>query len=426
MSSTSTEPGYPEVLDLYRSHLSRGRAKISEVFGTQMETSARGEWIETSDGGRYLNAGGYGVLIHGARHPHVEAAVIRQIQTSPIASRILLEPTAARAAEALARVTPDGLEHVHFASSGTEATEAALKLARTLGKTRLISTIGGYHGKTFGALAVTGNDLYQAPFRPLLPDVTFVPFGDAAALAAELAKGGQDACVILEPIQGEGGVRIPPAGYLGAVRALCDEHGALLVLDEIQTGMGRLGHWWGADREGVTPDILLAGKGLSGGIVPVSAMIATPAAFRAFNRDPFIHTSTFSGAPIAMAAARAAIEAIEQDGLVERAAKVGEVLLTGMREIVDRRCPQLVTEVRGVGLLIGVELKGAGLAGALLAEMVNRHLIVNYSLNAGAVLRFTPPAVISDEGTEFLLSAFDGACAEVAARYPTADSVGAS
>ncbi|WP_309111457.1 aminotransferase class III-fold pyridoxal phosphate-dependent enzyme [Saccharothrix sp.] len=414
-----------EVLDLYRRHLSRGRAKISEVFGTRMEVASRGAWIETSDGGRYLNAGGYGVLIHGARHPHVEAAVIRQIRTNPVASRILLEPEAARAAAALGRVVPDGLAHVHFAGSGAEATEAAIKLARTLGHTRLVSTTGGYHGKTLGALSVTANGLYQDPFRPLLPEVSHVPFGDADALAAELATGPR-ACVVLEPIQGEGGVVIPPEGYLRDVRAICDQHGALMVLDEIQTGMGRLGTWWGADREGVTPDVMLVGKGLSGGIVPVSAMVATPAVFKAFAKDPFIHTSTFSGAPIAMAAARAAVEAVEQDGLVARAAVLGETLLTGMREVVDRRCPQLVREVRGVGLLIGVDMAGPGLAGALLAELVDRHLIVNYSLNAGAVLRFTPPAVLTDDDVDFLLSAFDGACAELSARYPTADSTGAS
>lgn len=430
MSSTAVAQGdqaldHAEVLDLYRRHLSRGRAKISEVFGTQMEVASRGAWIETSDGGRYLNAGGYGVFVHGARHPHVEEAVIRQIRSNPIASRILLEPEAARAAEALGRVVPDGLAHVHFAGSGTEATEAAIKLARTLGKRRLVSTVGGYHGKTFGSLSVTANSLYQDPFRPLLPDVAHVPFGDADALAAELAAG-PEACVVLEPIQGEGGVNIPPDGYLRDVRALCDQHGGLMVLDEIQTGMGRVGTWWGADREGVTPDVMLVGKGLSGGIVPVSAMVATPAAFRAFAKDPFIHTSTFSGAPIAMAAARAAVEAVEADGLVERAATIGATLLARMREVVERRCPHLVVDVRGVGLLIGVELAGPGLAGALLSEVVDRHLIVNYSLNASSVLRFTPPAVMDDDDVDFLLSAFDGACAELSARYPSAHSVGAS
>lgn len=430
MTLTTVAPGdetldHATVLDLYRKHLSKGRAKISEVFGTAMEMSASGAWIATSDGGRYLNAGGYGVMIHGARHPHVEAAVIEQIRTNPIASRILLEPQAARAALALARRTPDGLEHVHFACSGTEATEAAIKLARTLGRTRLVTTARGYHGKTLGALSVTANTLYQDPFRPLLPGVTQVPFGDAAALAEEL-RTGPEACVILEPVQGEGGVHIPPEGYLRDVRSLCDQYGGIFVLDEIQTGLGRLGTWWGADREGVTPDIMLVGKGLSGGIVPVSAMVATPQVFKAFARDPFIHTSTFSGAPVAMAAARAAIEAIEADGLVQRAATLGTTLLARMQATVQERCPHLVREVRGVGLLIGVEMEGPGLAGELLSELVDHHLIVNYSLNASSVLRLTPPAVMSDEDTEFLLSAFDAACAGLAARYPTVTTTGAS
>lgn len=418
-------PDHPQVLDMYRKHLSRGRAKISEVFGTHMEMSAKGAWVETSDGGRFLNAGGYGVLIHGARHPHVEAEVIKQIQTNPIASRILLEPQAARAAAALGRVVPKGLAHMHFAGSGTEAVEAAIKLARTLGRKRLISATRGYHGKTLGSLSVTANTLYQAPFEPLLQDVSHVKFGDAQALEAAL-KSGPEACVILEPVQGEGGVLIPPQGYLRDVRSLCDQYGAILVLDEIQTGMGRLGTWWGADLDGITPDIMLVGKGLSGGIVPVSAMVATPEAFRAFNKDPFIHTSTFSAAPIAMAAARAAVEAIEMDGLVERSARIGTLLLTRMREIIGERCPELVREVRGLGLLIGVEMKTPGLAGALLAELVSRHLIVNYSFNASAVVRLTPPAVMNEQEIDFLLRAFEGACTEMAELYPNLEAVGAN
>ena len=424
-SKPSTVIAHEHILGIYRKHLSKGRAKISELFGTQMEVASQGAWVETSCGERFLNAGGYGVFIHGARHPLVEKAVIEQIQSNPVASRILLEPKAALAAAALARVTPNGLEHVHFAGSGAEATEAAIKLARTLGRKRLVSTTNGYHGKTFGALSVTANKLYQDPFRPLLPDTVQVPFGDAQALE-EALRGEAPSCVVLEPIQGEGGVIIPPEGYLTEVRKICDSHGALLVLDEIQTGMGRLGHWWGADREGILPDMMLVGKGLSGGIVPVSAVIATPDAFKAFNKDPFIHTSTFSGAPIAMAAVQAAVEAIEMDSLVERSASLGTTLLDRMQRIVERQCAHLVTQVRGVGLLIGVEMKAPGLAGALIAELIERHLIVNYSLNASAVLRFTPPAVMSDADVQFLLAAFEDACAALAKQYSNVNSIGAN
>jgi putrescine aminotransferase len=213
-------------------------------------------------------------------------------------------------------------------------------------------------------------------------------------------------------------------GYLRDVREVCTAQGALLVFDEIQSGMGRLGYWWGADREEVTPDIMLAGKGLSGGIVPVSAMIATPEVFTAFNKDPFIHTSTFSAAPIAMAAVRAAVEAIEQDDLVNAASRLGVSILQGLKKITAEFCPNLVKDVRGVGLLIGVEMEAPGLAGALLSELIDRRVIVNYSLNASAVLRLTPPAVMSQDDVTFLLNAFESACKALAKQYPSLGSVG--
>jgi len=414
-----------DVVDLYRRHLSTGRAKIAELFGTQIEVRAKGAWVETDDGSRYLNAGGYGVFIHGARHPHVEAAVIEQIRTNPLASLILLEPKAAFAAAALKRVVPDGLERVQFAVSGADAVEAAIKLARTTGRKRLVAARHGYHGKTFGALSLTANELYQDPFRPLLSHVSYVPFGSADALEEEL-RGRAEACVVLEPVQGEGGVRIPPDGYLRDARAICDRHGALLVFDEIQTGLGRLGYWWGADREQVTPDILLAGKGLSGGMIPVAAMIATREVFRAFDDDPFIHASTFGAAPIAMAAARAAIEAIETDRLVERSASIGSTLLTALRQIVERRCNHLVNDVRGLGLLIGVEMKAPGLAGALMAELLSCRLIVNHSHNADCVLRLTPPAIMTQTDIDFLLASFEEACSALAGLYPVPASIGSA
>ena len=411
-----------ETADLYRRYLSRGRAKLGDMFGGHEEVASQGAWIHTADGQRFLNAGGYGVFIHGARHPAVEAAVIEQIRTHPLASRLFLEPQAARAAAALVEVAPPGLERVHFAGSGAEAVEAAIKMARTHGRTRLVSTVRGYHGKTMGALSVTASEMYQDPFRPLLPGVTHVRYGDAEALAAVLADG-PPACVIVEPVQGEAGVVIPPAGYLADVARLCREHGAFLVLDEVLTGLGRLGHWWGADREGVTPDILLVGKGLSGGIVPVSAAVATAEAFRAFDKDPFLHTSTFSAAPIAMAAVRAAIEAMRAEDLVGRAAAIGADLLDRLRTLAAPY-PHLVREVRGVGLLIGMEFVAPGLAGEALVELIARQVIVNHSLNADTVLRLTPPAVLSPAETDHLVSAFDSALRVLTRRYPTPDHVG--
>jgi putrescine aminotransferase len=402
------------VFDRYRAYLSKGRAALGELLGGDVEVSSQGAWIHTAAGRTILNCGGYGVFLMGARHPRVIAEVTRQLNANPVATRLLLEPEVVNAAEALVEVAPEGLTRVHFAGAGAEAVEAAIKLARAQGRRRLVAMESGYHGKTMGALSVTGRDVFQAPFRPLLPGVAHVPYGDAQALRRELASGpGGEACVIVEPVQGEAGVIVPPAGYLRDVRRLCDEYGALFVLDEIQTGLGRLGYWWGADREGVTPDVLLVGKGLSGGVVPVSAMLATKEAFRPFDKDPFIHTSTFSGNPLAMAAAQGAIAAIREDGLVRRASELGRRIRTELSQIAKVVLGHRVREVRGVGLLIGVELTVPGLAGDLLLELLGAGVLANHSLNSDTVLRLTPPAILDDTQVIVLLDAFERAARAV-------------
>jgi len=398
-----------EILGLYRAHLSKGRATLAELFGSHMEVESSGAWLTTSDGERFLNCGGYGVFIMGARHPIVIEAVERQLHTHPVATRILLEPTVARAAEALTAITPPGLDRVHFALSGAEAVETGLKLARANGRKRTVSMRGGYHGKTLGALSATAKEVYQAPFRPLIPDFLHLPFGDADALEQELAAHPGEVCVIIEPVQGEGGVILPPPGYLKRVEELVREYDGFLILDEVQTGMGRLGEWWGADAEGVTPDVLLAGKALGGGVVPVSAAIATRKAFRPFDKDPYIHTATFSGQPLLMAAVQGAVRAIQEERLVTRAMDLGARLLPAIAEIAYRNIPELVVDVRGRGLLIGLELVEAGLAGELLIELFNHGVVANHSMNGSSVVRFTPPAILTDRDVDFLLDSFDKA-----------------
>jgi putrescine aminotransferase len=392
--------------DLYRRHLSKGRASLAELTGGDLELSSHAAHVFGADGRRFLDCGGYGVFLLGHTHPAVVEAVVAQARRHPMSTKLLLDPTAAHAASALAAVTPAGLDRVHFVNSGAEAAEAAIKLARVHGKRRLVSAGGGFHGKTMGALSLTAKELYQEPFRPLLPGVTHVAYGDVSALAGVI---GPDTCVVLEPVQGEGGVVIPPDGYLTEVQRLCRERRAFLVLDEIQTGLGRLGTWWGADREGVTPDVLLVGKGLSGGVVPVAALVATDAVYEPFSRDPFLHTSTFAASPIAMAAARAAVETIEAEDMVGRAATLGRTLLDALVRIAAERCPGLVTEIRGAGLLIGVELKDEHTAGAFVMELHDHGVLVNHSLNAHKVLRLTPPAVLTPSDVDWLLTAFDDA-----------------
>ncbi|MCX4903563.1 aspartate aminotransferase family protein [Streptomyces sp. NBC_00878] len=401
---------------LYREHLSVGRSVLGTVLGGMLETAADGAWIFTDDGRRYLDFGGYGVFILGHRHPAVTAAVHRQLDKHPLASRVFLEPVAARAAQALAARTPYGLDHVHFVNSGAEATETGLKLARAHGHTALVSTAGGYHGKTLGALSATANPKYQLPFRPLLPDSTVVPYGDADAMAPVLARLGDRACVIVEPVQGEGGVRVPPPGYLAEVGRLCRTYGAFLIVDEIQTGLGRLGTWWGMDGERVSPDVLLVGKGLSGGVVPVAAAVATAAAYRPFSRDPYLHTSTFAASPIACAAALAAVETLDREDIVGRAAALGDRLLADVRAVCAPYAGGLVREVRGRGLLIGLEFTADQAVGELILELVARGVLVNHSLNATRVLRLTPPAIAGEEEVRLFLAALAEALRVVAAR----------
>ncbi|GAA3683960.1 aminotransferase class III-fold pyridoxal phosphate-dependent enzyme [Lentzea roselyniae] len=422
--TTGEDPDFGQVLEVTRQVLSRGRAKVAALFGPHLEVSAQGSWVYTQNGTRYLNAGGYGVFLLGARHPVVEEAVVNQIRSLPLSSRLLLEPAIAEAAHALTSVAPAGMCHVYFGTSGAEAVEAALKMARAKGKRRLISAVDGYHGRTMGALTVSAREMYQAPFRPLLPDATSVAFGNADALAAELRRG-PEACVIVEPVQGEAGVRIPPAGYLTRVEQLCREHRAFLVLDEILTGLGRVGTWWGADRERVRPDAVVVGKTLSGGIVPVAATLATTEAFIEFDRDPLLHVGTFSGAPIAMAAARATITVIRNEGLVERSAVLGERLLAGLRDAVDAHCGHLVRDVRGAGLLLGVELVDPGTAGELITALLAEQVIVNHSLNSHGVVRLTPPAIMTTAETDFLLTAFEAACRRIAATHRPSGSTAA-
>lgn len=403
---------------VYRRNLSAGRARLADILGGQVEVASGGSWLTMSDGSRYLNAGGYGVFITGARHPTVVEEVERQLATHPVGTRIFLEPTAARAAELLTSVTPIELIRIHFSGSGAEATEAAIKIARLNGRKRLISMNGGYHGKTMGALSVTAKRVYQEPFEPLIPMVSHVPFGDVSELARALDNYPGEAGVIVEPVQGEAGVIIPPTGYLQSVRALCSEYGALLILDEIQTGLGRLGHWWGADRDNIRPDILLAGKSLGGGVVPVAATVTTEEVFSTLDRDPLLHTSTFSAAPLAMAAVCGAVRAIREDGLIDKAAALGDLLLPRIHEELSTHIPEHQWSVRGVGLLIALDFRDPLFAADMFSALVENNVIANLSLNSNNVIRLTPPAVMSDYDVDFLLERIGRAARLVAQRNP--------
>jgi putrescine aminotransferase len=395
-----------DVPALYRRHLSSGKARLNDMTGGHIEVSSRGSLVVDAAGTELLNCGGYGVFLLGHCHPHVVSAVQEQVGRLPLVTRVLLEPAQASAGQALAQLAPPGLERVYFGTSGADVVEAALKLARLNGKRRFIGVDGGFHGKTYGALSISGNEIVRAPFAPLLPNAETVPFGDIDALRAAVARAAGKGCVVLEPIQGEGGVRFPPSGYLQEAGRACAEHGALLIFDEIATGLGRTGLWWECERDGVVPDMILAGKPLSGGVVPVGAIVASDEVYEPFDRDPHIHSATFAGAAIAMAAARATLEVLEADDVPRHADELGRQLRSGLDDALAVALESgHVREIRSAGLLLGIECDTPQTAGELEIELMARRVIPNHCLNHHAVVRLTPPICLTNEEVDWLLDA---------------------
>ncbi|AZF42562.1 Ornithine aminotransferase [Pseudomonas sp. R1-43-08] len=386
-----------------RKHVNSGYARLASLMNLPIEQSSRGVYIYDDQGRQYLDAGGYGVFFLGHGHPVVVEAVARQLQKNALASKLLLNPQQAFAAHALAAHCPGNLEYVFFCNSGAEATEAGLKLARLNGCRRTLSTLGGFHGKTLGALAVTGRESYREPFSGLLSDSDFVPFGDSVALELQLRASSQKACVILEPIQAEAGVVLPPPGYLRRVRELCNQYGAVLIIDEIQSGLGRTGYWWGCDHEQVVPDIMLVGKSLSGGCVPVSASATI---YAPFNRNPTVHTSTFGANPLAMAAVQATLQVMVQEDLVARARLLGQDLHARFSALLQQRGWAERVELRSAGLLFGFEFADASIAANMVMALIEQRIIVCHSLNDHRVLRLTPSPLLSTEDCNWLLEGF--------------------
>jgi acetylornithine/N-succinyldiaminopimelate aminotransferase len=341
--------------------------------------------VVDSEGRTYLDlVAGIAVAIVGHAHPSVTAAVADQAATLVHVSNLYATLPQSVLAERLAALTGGRLSF--FCNSGAEAIECALKLARKWGgeeKHRVIATHGSFHGRTFGALAATGQPAKQAPFEPMLPGFDHVPYGDVDALKIALSE--EVAAVLLEPIQGESGVVVPPHDYLGAVRALCDEWGALLILDEIQTGLGRTGRWFAHQHNDVEPDVMCLAKGIAGGL-PMGVCLATPEVAAAFSVGD--HASTFGGGPVQCAAALAVLDVIDNDGLVEHAAETGARVMKELERMATS------AHVRGRGLMIGIEFDRP-VARDIAAAALDRGVLVNDA--TPNVVRLTPPLVISDD-----------------------------
>jgi acetylornithine aminotransferase len=390
--------------------LDRWDRSVLGTYGTPPMALVRGAGaVVVDDAGRsYLDLlGGIAVNALGHAHPAVVEAVTAQIgRLGHVSNFYAAEPPVALAELLLALTGRPG--RVFFGNSGAEANEAAFKLSRGTGRTKVVAAAGGFHGRTMGALALTGQPAKVDPFRPLPGEVTHVPYGDVAALAA--AVDDRTAMVILEPIQGEAGVVVPPAGYLAGARELTTRHGALLVLDEVQTGIARTGHWFAHQAESVAPDVMTLAKGLGGGL-PIGACLVFT------DRRPELaqllaagsHGSTFGGNPVSCAAALAVLRTIASDGLLDHVKRVGEQLRYGVEALGHR----LVTGVRGAGLLLGVAL-AAPVAVAVAAALRDAGFLVNPV--RPDVLRLAPPLILTAAQADAFLAALPAALTTGAAR----------
>ena len=375
--------------------INRWKSSVQNSYGTPSIALVKGKGlvVTDADGKQYLDfLGGIATNILGHAHPAIVKAVTKQVSTLSHVSNFYVHPHAVELAEKLAAMTGDKSAKVFFCQSGAEANEAALKLSRRTGKVRIVAAQGAFHGRTMGALSLTGQPAKREPFLPLIKGVKHAPFGDIEAMRKAVTK--KTAMVIIEPIMGEAGVIVPPADYLRELRALCDAKGALLVIDAVQTGMGRTGDWFGYEYSGITPDVITLAKGLGGGL-PLGAMIALGKAADLF--QPGDHGSTFGGNPVTTAAGLAAIKFIETQKILKKVEKQGVYLMQELAVIPG------VAEVRGAGLLLGIELenlKAADIAKAL----QNEGVLVN-AANA-TTIRLAPALIVTDAQLKKFVSIF--------------------
>src|SRR5689334_22238419 len=422
-----------ETLALASKHLDASLVDVLRILGFDGEyVSARGSYLYDANGRAHLDFHtGEGFASLGHNHPGVREVLEATLAADMVDGvQIHYSALAGMLAEELTRKLPEGLDAVFFASTGAEAVDSAMKFARAAtGRPRLISCDSSFHGVTLGPLSIVGDEFFKEGFGPLLPGCARVPFGDLERLEAELRRGDV-AAFIVEPIQGRM-VTLPPPGYLEAAQELCRRHGTLFVADEIQTGLGRTGAWFALERWGLQPDVVLVGKALSGGYMPVAAMATRREIFqRAVGtlERSYVHQSTYGRNRLSMAAGLAALRIIERDGLVERSAHMGRLLLDGMTELRDRH--EMVKEVRGSGLMIGIELgaprsptarlnwrlihmASGGLFPQLIVIPLHReHGVITMAAGKNDVIKLLPPLTVSEAEAQQFLDAFDSVLAD--------------
>lgn len=338
--------------------------------------------------------GGYGLYSSGIRHPKIVAAVKAQLDRSPQYSQEMLDPLRAHLAKVISLLTPGDIQYGFFANSGTEAVDGAMKLAKLYtGRRGFISTIKGFHGKSLGALSILGKAVYREPVLPLLEGIHHVPFGNADAVEKELASakavGEGIAAVVAEPIQGEAGAIVPPDDYWPRLREICDAFNVLLIADEVQTGFGRTGTIFGVDHWDVTPDIMCFGKALGGGVVPMSGFFSNAKIWKCLEPNPFMHTTTTGGNPLACAAALAQIDVLLEENLAQQAAEKGNYITAELKKL-QKQYPDLLKEIRGKGLLIGMEFFTDDIGYKVASGLFSRKVLIAGTLNNSKTIRIEP------------------------------------
>ena len=386
--------------------------------------------VEWRDGGatfydlndnEYIDClGGFGVFNCGHRHPKVVEAVSRQLAKQGLTSLELLDPPRAMLADLLADITPGDLQYAFFGNSGTEAVEGALKLAKAYtGRRVIVAATRGFHGKSLGSLSATAKASFRKAFYPLMPGYRHVPYGDADTLGKLMESqafiGDDVAAVILEPVQGEAGVIVPPQDYFQQVRVLCDRYGALLIADEVQTGMGRTGRMFGVEHYGVVPDIMCLAKALGGGVMPIGAFTSTAEIWQTLVPNPLLHSTTFGGNPIACMAAIAAVNVILDERLDEQAAEKGVHIMERLQDLAARY-GGICQEVRGKGLLIGMEFVSDEAGFEVAKALFRNRILVSGTMMNAKTIRIEPPLNIPYEQLDRVAAALEDAFAEVSRR----------
>ena len=391
----------------FAAHINKGfleyRKSVTEATDFAVtEWVGQGSIMRDALGREFIDVlGGFGIYSAGIRHPRIVEAVKAQLDRNPQYSQEMLDPLRAHLSKVLSLLTPGDIQYGFFINSGTEAVEGAMKLARLhTGKSGFISTVRGFHGKTLGSLSLMGKSVFREPLLPLLAGVRHVEFGDAdqvdQALTAAQAAGDGIAAVVVEPIQGEAGVIVPPDDYWPRLREICDRHKVLLIADEVQTGLGRTGRVFGVDHWDVAPDILCLGKALGGGVVPMSAFLSTPEVWKCMEPNPFMHTSTTGGNPLACSAALAAISVMLEEDLPGQA-RAKEAYLKEKLGNLREKYPHVLVDVRGKGLLIGLGFPSHEIGYKVASGLFSRFVLTAGTLSNAETIRFEPALNISYE-----------------------------